>query len=55
MYVIAKELIGAPGMPATTKGIRQALQNVTYKGKAVVPVVAQALKQLNTASTVYLK
>ncbi|WP_432759352.1 hypothetical protein, partial [Escherichia coli] len=24
MYVIAKELIGAPGMPATTKGIRQA-------------------------------
>ncbi|HBA8922232.1 TPA: transposase, partial [Escherichia coli] len=26
MYVIAKELIGAPGMPATTKGIRQALQ-----------------------------
>ncbi|HIB7410192.1 TPA: hypothetical protein ACWXPS_005456, partial [Escherichia coli] len=25
MYVIAKELIGAPGMPATTKGIRQAL------------------------------
>ncbi|MDJ6848121.1 Mu transposase C-terminal domain-containing protein [Salmonella enterica] len=26
MYVVAKELIGVPGMPATTKGIREALQ-----------------------------
>ncbi|EOA1531807.1 Mu transposase C-terminal domain-containing protein [Salmonella enterica subsp. enterica serovar Braenderup] len=26
MYVVAKELVGVPGMPATTKGIREALQ-----------------------------
>ncbi|EIQ2913959.1 transposase [Salmonella enterica] len=26
MYVVAKELVGVPGMPATTKGIREALK-----------------------------
>ncbi|MFT4463926.1 MAG: hypothetical protein ACMX3H_02945, partial [Sodalis sp. (in: enterobacteria)] len=25
MFVVAKELMGVPGLPATTKGIRQAL------------------------------
>ncbi|WP_239686206.1 hypothetical protein, partial [Serratia sp. 506_PEND] len=25
MFVIAKELVGIPGLPATTKGIREAL------------------------------
>ncbi|EJX9661020.1 transposase [Salmonella enterica] len=29
MYVVAKELVGVPGMPATTKGIREALQRYT--------------------------
>ncbi|EGU2040449.1 transposase [Salmonella enterica] len=29
MYVVAKELVGLPGMPATEKGIREALQRLS--------------------------
>lgn len=35
MFVVAKELVGVPGMPVTTKGIRQALERAANGSTAL--------------------